>query len=47
MKVIYTAVLIIVSGLAIHLALGASPPIAPTGSMRSTGFQSVTKWASL
>ena len=31
MKVIYTAVLIIVSGLAVHLALGASGPDRPAG----------------
>jgi hypothetical protein len=31
MKVIYTAVLIIVSGLAIHFALGASGPDRPSG----------------
>jgi hypothetical protein len=31
MKIIYTAVLITVSGLAIHLALGASSPDRPTG----------------
>jgi len=31
MKVIYTAVLIIVSGFAIHLALGASGPDRPRG----------------
>ena len=31
MKAIYTAVLILVSGLAIHLALGASDPDRPAG----------------